>query len=143
MKRQTNHTNTYIVYEKLPKNRIDIETNCQSLSARKPFLANKLNSREAVELLGCSTQIHYHRYILFYCVLWTTHHLIHTFHRYSTLPNIIRNLSMCIRIDSVHIVEAVEGTIGRLPCNITPSISDDKVILVLWYKDGHTLPIYR
>lgn len=46
-------------------------------------------------------------------------------------------------IESIHIVEAVKGTIGRLPCNITPSVNGDKIILVIWYKDGYTLPIYR
>lgn len=45
--------------------------------------------------------------------------------------------------ESLHIVEAVKGTIGRLPCNITPSVNGDKIILVIWYKDGYSLPIYR
>lgn len=45
--------------------------------------------------------------------------------------------------ESIHIVEAVKGTIGRLPCNITPSVKGDKIILVIWYKDGYSLPIYR
>lgn len=48
-----------------------------------------------------------------------------------------------INVDSIHIVEAVKGTIGRLPCNVTPSLSGDKIILVIWYKDGFSLPIYR
>lgn len=50
---------------------------------------------------------------------------------------------MCYNTESIHIVEAVKGTIGRLPCNITPSVKGDKIILVIWYKDGYSLPIYR
>ncbi|XP_031626202.1 nephrin-like isoform X1 [Contarinia nasturtii] len=45
-------------------------------------------------------------------------------------------------MESMHVVEAVKGTIGRLPCNITPSVKGDKIILVIWYKDGYSVPIY-
>ncbi|XP_059607786.1 nephrin-like [Phlebotomus argentipes] len=38
--------------------------------------------------------------------------------------------------------EAVQGSIGRLPCNVTAPIVDDKVALVIWYKDGYVTPIY-
>lgn len=41
------------------------------------------------------------------------------------------------------ISESVLGTQGRLPCNVTPPIEADKVILVIWYKDGLSTPIYR
>ncbi|XP_055382448.1 uncharacterized protein LOC129612717 [Condylostylus longicornis] len=40
------------------------------------------------------------------------------------------------------ISEAVQGTLGRLPCNITPPVPEDRVALVIWYKEGHSKPIY-
>ena len=30
----------------------------------------------------------------------------------------------------------------NLPCNITPSVPGDQVLIVLWYKDGYGKPIY-
>lgn len=41
------------------------------------------------------------------------------------------------------LAEAVQGEVGRLSCNVTPPDTDDKVTLVIWYKDDHTSPIYR
>ncbi|XP_026836682.1 uncharacterized protein LOC6547590 [Drosophila erecta] len=34
------------------------------------------------------------------------------------------------------------GTVGRLPCNVTPPIYEDRVALVIWYKVGLKTPIY-
>ena len=39
--------------------------------------------------------------------------------------------------------EAVQGNVGQLQCNITPPITEDRVALVIWYKEGYTTPIYR
>ena len=39
-------------------------------------------------------------------------------------------------------VETVSGMLTNLPCNITPSVPGDRVLIVLWYKDGYGKPIY-
>ena len=39
-------------------------------------------------------------------------------------------------------VETVLGMMTNLPCNITPSVPGDQVLIVLWYKDGYGKPIY-
>ena len=39
-----------------------------------------------------------------------------------------------IFLGSVTTVESVVGMMTNLPCNITPSLPDDKIQLVLWYK---------
>lgn len=39
--------------------------------------------------------------------------------------------------------ESIIGTLGRLPCNVTPPIYEDRVALVIWYKVGLKTPIYR
>lgn len=38
--------------------------------------------------------------------------------------------------------EAVVGSEARLPCNLTSPITDDRVSLVIWYKEGQSTPIY-
>ncbi|KAH8402332.1 hypothetical protein KR009_011424, partial [Drosophila setifemur] len=38
--------------------------------------------------------------------------------------------------------ESIMGTLGRLPCNVTPPIYEDRVALVIWYKVGLKTPIY-
>ncbi|XP_040572631.2 cell adhesion molecule Dscam1 isoform X2 [Lepeophtheirus salmonis] len=39
-------------------------------------------------------------------------------------------------------VQSVAGMLTNLPCNITPTIPNDKVNLVLWYKDGFGKPLF-
>jgi hypothetical protein len=39
-------------------------------------------------------------------------------------------------------VEAVLGKHGQLACNLTSDIRDDRVALVIWYKENKTTPIY-
>ena len=40
-------------------------------------------------------------------------------------------------------VGTVLGMLTNLPCNITPSLPGDRVLLVLWYKDGYGKPSYN
>lgn len=43
-------------------------------------------------------------------------------------------------------VKHVDGVVAKtthLPCDITPSESDDAVYMVLWFKDGDGEPLYR
>ncbi|CRL07921.1 CLUMA_CG020866, isoform A, partial [Clunio marinus] len=44
--------------------------------------------------------------------------------------------------DDVQKIEAVVGKSGQLSCNLTSDIQDDRVALVIWYKEGKTTPIY-
>ncbi|XP_057664801.1 hemicentin-1-like isoform X2 [Diorhabda carinulata] len=39
-------------------------------------------------------------------------------------------------------VDAVLSRSATLPCDIEPDIKEDRVYMVLWYRDGHSRPIY-
>ena len=40
-------------------------------------------------------------------------------------------------------LEAVVATPAELSCDLRTSVAGDYVLLVLWYKDGDTIPFYR
>ncbi|KAH0817593.1 hypothetical protein GEV33_005198 [Tenebrio molitor] len=40
-------------------------------------------------------------------------------------------------------VDAVLGRSATLPCDIEPGIREDRVYMVLWYRDTNSKPIYR
>ncbi|XP_015786548.1 synaptogenesis protein syg-2-like [Tetranychus urticae] len=35
-----------------------------------------------------------------------------------------------------------EGSVARLPCNITPAWREDKILLIMWYREDTATPIY-
>ena len=36
----------------------------------------------------------------------------------------------------------VAGFAVELDCDVTPAVKNDQLLLVLWYKEGRTSPIY-
>ncbi|KAL4703895.1 hypothetical protein ACJJTC_013072, partial [Scirpophaga incertulas] len=55
----------------------------------------------------------------------------------SVLSDTLNNKAAAI--ESLH---APTGGGVELPCDVTPTLPDDKVGLVIWYKQGHETPIY-
>lgn len=39
--------------------------------------------------------------------------------------------------------EVIIGNTAELTCDLRSSVPGDYVLLVLWYKDGETMPFYR
>lgn len=62
--------------------------------------------------------------------------LIHI-HVYNEYP-----VYICFPVTTID-VRSVLGHIAQLPCNIEPSTKDDKVYMVLWFRETSVKPIYR
>ena len=50
------------------------------------------------------------------------------------LKHIIEHNKIILFLGSHMKVDTVAGMLTNLPCNITPNLPDDRVLLVLWYK---------
>ncbi|KAL1501112.1 hypothetical protein ABEB36_006499 [Hypothenemus hampei] len=47
--------------------------------------------------------------------------------------------------DETAVISSVDAVLARsatLPCDIEPTVKEDRVYMVLWYRDGHSKPIY-
>ena len=40
-------------------------------------------------------------------------------------------------------LQAPEGGVASFPCRTAPRGPQDRAVLVLWYKEGHRLPVFR
>jgi len=49
---------------------------------------------------------------------------------------------ICVTVSTVRI-EAVLGRTAEMPCNIDPVTRDDRVYMVLWFKEAAGKPLYR
>lgn len=52
------------------------------------------------------------------------------------------NENVCLFAGPVHQVVGVLGHRVDLECDVTPTLPNDQLLLVLWYKEGHGSPIY-
>ncbi|XP_075223938.1 neural cell adhesion molecule 1-like [Lycorma delicatula] len=67
-----------------------------------------------------------------------------------TAPNYIEGEEMFVGteeksevIGSIAVVDAVLGRSAELPCNMEPAIKEDRVYMVLWFREGNSKPLYR
>ncbi|CAG9572669.1 unnamed protein product [Danaus chrysippus] len=51
-------------------------------------------------------------------------------------------MDSCIFNTNIESLHAPTGGTVELPCDVTPALPDDRMGLVIWYKQGHDTPIY-
>lgn len=55
---------------------------------------------------------------------------------------LIFNSAVFLSVSTVS-VEAVLGKTASLPCDIEPEVRDDRVYMVLWFRESAGKPLYR
>ncbi|CAH0552050.1 unnamed protein product [Brassicogethes aeneus] len=62
----------------------------------------------------------------------------------ANISELVTKKQKCLRRSVIlSSVDAVLGRSATLPCNIEPDHREDRVYMVLWYREGHIKPIYR
>lgn len=56
---------------------------------------------------------------------------------------LVENVVLAFVAGNIVHVSAVLGRSAELPCNIEPNYKEDRVYMVLWFREGAGKPLYR